>query len=104
MISNNDTLIATLSNIVGYLPLSIVAVLLYGNIVLALRVIKKTRKGMKASYRRIFTLKTLDGLPIVSLGTLVILVWLSPFGIPNLEERIRVAYEFGAQINAPLLS
>ena len=57
---------------------------------------------MKVSYRRIFTLKTLDGLPIVSFGTLVILIWFSPFGIPDLEERVRVAYDFGAQIERPI--
>ena len=91
-----------MSILVECLTLAIAAGLLYGNTVLALRGIKKTKKGVKSSYGRIFTLKTLDKLPIVSLGTLIILFWFSPFGIPDLAERVRFAHNFGIQIERPI--
>ena len=91
-----------MSILIEGLTLAIAAGLLYGHMVLANRAIRKTIKNVKASYSRIFTPKSLDRLPIVSLGTLVILIWFSPFGIPDLEERVRVAYDFGAQIERPI--
>ena len=95
-------LITVISNLVGYLTLAIAAGILYGNSVLALRAIKKAKRGGKTSLWQVPTLETLDRIPIVSLGTLVILICFSPLGIPNLEERMRVAHEFGIQIERPI--